>query len=466
MPSIPELIQKKRDGGKLQKDEIHYFTKALRNGEVQDCQIGAFLMAIRLRGMDPDETLSLTREMMSSGKVMEWPEAWHGLVVDKHSTGGVGDKVSLALTPALAVCGCKVPMISGRGLGHTGGTLDKLESVPGFNVSQRPEQMKKILEEVGCCIVGQTEELVPADKVLYAMRDITATVDSLPLITSSVMCKKAAESLSALILDVKYGSAAFFDSLNIARELAQSLVAVGNQLGMRTAALITEMDCPIGLKIGNSLEVIESLECLKGCGPPDLRELVTCTGGFLLWMCSRADTAEHGAEMIGRVLNDGSALRKFQDMLEAQGVESGTAQALCTGGNDYFQILRRAEHQVELKTERTGTVEKIHAMPIALLLLEMGAGRSQAGQPINHSVGAELLVTVGQHVTEDTPWIRIHHDTPHLEERQMISLQAAVVLGDNMPFTPGSRITEIIYPEGLHRRQNTEREVHMNLLGF
>ncbi|XP_069485586.1 thymidine phosphorylase isoform X2 [Ambystoma mexicanum] len=417
---------------------------------------GAFLMAVRLRGMEPDETLLLTREMMSSGKILAWPEAWRGLVVDKHSTGGVGDKVSLPLTPALAVCGCKVPMISGRGLGHTGGTLDKLESVPGFNVSQGPEQMLKILEKVGCCIVGQTEELVPADKVLYSMRDITATVDSIPLITSSVMCKKAAESPSALVLDVKYGDAAFYKTLDSARELAQSLVATGNQLGISTAALITEMDCPIGQRIGNSLEVMESLECLKGRGPPDLRELVTWTGGYLLWMCGRAVNAKQGVEMIGRSLDDGSALRRFQAMLEAQGVDSGTAQTLCMGSNDYFKVLRPAKHREELKTQRAGTVEKIHAMPIALLLLEMGAGRSQPGQAINHSVGAELMVTIGQHVAEGTPWIRIHHDTAQLADRQKLSLQAALLLGDSAPFPPRSRIAEIISPEGLKKRQDAE----------
>ncbi|XP_067387498.1 thymidine phosphorylase isoform X5 [Emydura macquarii macquarii] len=224
--SFPALIRKKRDGEKLRDEEIRRFVRAVTQGGLQEGQMGAMLMAIWLQGMDPDETLTLTREMAVSGKVLEWPESWQRLLVDKHSTGGVGDKVSLPLAPALAVCGCKVPMISGHGLGHTGGTLDKLESVPGFNVSQSPEQMRRILERVGCCIVGQTEELVPADKVLYGLRDVTATVDSLPLITASILSKKAAEKVSNLVLDVKFGSAALYTSLESARSLAHSLGAV------------------------------------------------------------------------------------------------------------------------------------------------------------------------------------------------------------------------------------------------
>ncbi|XP_029472785.1 thymidine phosphorylase [Rhinatrema bivittatum] len=447
--SFPELIRKKRDGETLQREDIKHFIQAVTQGSIQDCQIGAFLMAVRLCGMEPEEMLSLTLEMMSSGTVLEWPERWHGLVVDKHSTGGVGDKVSLPLAPALAACGCKVPMISGRGLMHTGGTLDKLESVPGFSVHQNAEQIWKILDEVGCCIIGQTEELVPADKILYAMRDVTATVDSLPLITSSVICKKAAESLTALVLDVKYGSAALYKTLDSARELAQSLVTVGNQMGMNTAALLTKMDCPIGRQIGNSLEVIESLECLKGRGPADLRELVTKTGGYLLCMCQRAETPEHGSEMIAETLDTGSALRKFQAMLEAQGVKHGVAEALCAGNGDYFQVLRHAEYQEVLHAEKEGTVETIQALPLAEVLHELGAGRSKAGEQINPSVGAELLVTVGEHIAKGTPWLRMHYDLPRLRDGQRHTLQAALVISDCPPFTAGSRITEILTPEGM-----------------
>ncbi|NWW41999.1 TYPH phosphorylase, partial [Panurus biarmicus] len=309
---LPPLIRKKRDGERLEDAEIQSFVRGVTEGTAQQGQIGAMLMAIRLRGMDAGETLALTQAMASSGRTLAWPPAWHGLVVDKHSTGGVGDKVSLALAPALAACGCKVrgprgwrgdsggvpeslcspvpprqvPMISGRGLGHTGGTLDKLEAIPGFRVSQSPEEMRHILERVGCCIVGQSAELVPADRVLYGLRDVTATVDSLPLITASILSKKAAERLSALVLDVKFGGAALYPTQESARELAQSLVEVGTHLGIRTAALLTRMEQPLGRAVGNALEVLEALECLGGGGPPDLRHLVTALG--------QCDTGGHG----------------------------------------------------------------------------------------------------------------------------------------------------------------------------
>ncbi|XP_037701384.1 thymidine phosphorylase isoform X2 [Choloepus didactylus] len=273
-----ELIRLKRDGGRLGEADVRAFVGAVADGSAQGAQIGAMLMAIRLRGMDMEETAALTRALAESGQQLEWPEAWQGQLVDKHSTGGVGDKVSLVLAPALAACGCKVPMISGRGLGHTGGTLDKLESIPGFTVIQSPEQMRKLLEQVGCCIVGQSEKLVPADGILYAARDVTATVDSLPLITASILSKKAVEGLSALVVDVKFGEAAVLPSQAQARELAAALVGVGAGLGLRVAAALTAMDTPVGRSVGHALEVEEALLCLDGAGPPDLRDLVTRLG--------------------------------------------------------------------------------------------------------------------------------------------------------------------------------------------
>ncbi|NXA02833.1 TYPH phosphorylase, partial [Nesospiza acunhae] len=328
---LPTLIRKKRDGERLEDAEIRSFVRGVTEGTAQQGQIGAMLMAIRLRGMDAGETLALTRAMASSGRTLAWPPAWHGLLVDKHSTGGVGDKVSLALAPALAACGCKVPMISGRGLGHTGGTLDKLEAIPGFRVSQSPEEMQHILARVGCCIVGQSAELVPADRVLYGLRDVTATVDSLPLITASILSKKAAERLSALVLDVKFGEAALYPTQESARELARSLVEVGAHLGIRTAALLTRMEQPLGRAVGNALEVLEALQCLEGGGPPDLRHLVTALGGVLLWQSGMATGAEQGRERLARALDDGSALGTFEAMLGAQGVPPDTARGLCAG---------------------------------------------------------------------------------------------------------------------------------------
>ncbi|KAM9277395.1 thymidine phosphorylase [Cariama cristata] len=446
--SLPALIRKKRDGERLEEEEIQSFVRGVTEGTAQQGQIGAMLMAIRLRGMDAAETLALTRAMAASGWALAWPPAWRGLLVDKHSTGGVGDKVSLVLAPALAACGCKVPMISGRGLGHTGGTLDKLEAIPGFCVSQRPEQMQSILERVGCCIVGQSEELVPADRVLYGLRDVTATVDSLPLITASILSKKAAEQLSALVLDVKFGSAALYPTQESARELAQSLVAVGEQLGIRTVAVLSRMDEPLGRCVGNSLEVLEALECLEGGGPPDLRELVTALGGLLLWQCGLAGAAQQGRERLGRALDDGSALRTFEAMLGAQGVPPTTAHRLCTGTPpERCQILGQASIREELPALHGGWVRRVEALPLARVLHELGAGRTRAGDPINPRVGAELLVAVGQRLQEGESWLRVHHDGGLGGEGRR-ALQAALSLAPRPPRGPPPRLAETILPAG------------------
>ncbi|XP_062851012.1 thymidine phosphorylase isoform X2 [Trichomycterus rosablanca] len=396
--SFPDMIRQKRDGGQLSTEEIHAFVQGVKSATIQESQIGAMLMAIWQKGMVPEETLALTQEMMMSGEVFHWPEEWAGLVVDKHSTGGVGDKVSLPLAPALAACGCKVPMISGHGLAHTGGTLDKLESIPGFTINQPVEQVKQILQDVGCCIVGQTEAIVPADRVLYTLRDATATVESLPLITASIISKKGAEGLNALVVDVKFGRAAFYKDLNSARALAKSLVTVGNRLGINTGAVLSRMDAPIGRCVGNTVEVSEALECLKGRGPDDLNELITSLGGYLLWMSGRSATLESGQNAISNVLRNGMALQKFQAMLEAQGVPAPVARSLCSDQTDYFQHMRPANYQTELTASDEGTVLDIDGMAIALVLHKLGAGRSKAGQPINHSVGAELLIDLGKKI--------------------------------------------------------------------
>ncbi|XP_072258100.1 thymidine phosphorylase isoform X2 [Pyxicephalus adspersus] len=434
-----DIIAKKRNGLPLSSQEIRHVVKETIKGQVQDSQLGALLMAIWLRGMNTEETMTLTKETAASGCVLTWPEEWNGLVVDKHSTGGVGDKISLPLAPALAACGCKVPMISGRGLGHTGGTLDKLESVPGYSSIQSPEQMLEILKSVGCCIVGQSADLVPADKIFYEIRDVTATVDSLPLITASVISKKMVECLSALILDVKFGEAAQSPTIEDAKILANSLVSVGVSLGIPTIALITNMDNPIGYCVGNSLEVIESLKCLEGKGPEDLRELVTRTGGYLLWLCGQAVSESQGAEKIAKVLDDGSALQHFRKMMEAQGVPSDIARNLNSDIN-----LGKTSHVKELIVQRTGTVEQIHARPIGEILNSLGAGRRKATDVINHYVGAEILVKVGQHVEKGSPWIRIHYEKPPLNDEQREALQNAICITDRPAFKPPSLIRDII----------------------
>ncbi|XP_030005653.1 thymidine phosphorylase [Sphaeramia orbicularis] len=446
MLSIPDLIKKKRDGMKLSDEEIKTFIQAVTDKTIQECQTGAMLMAIWQKGMVAKETVTLTKEMMTSGEVMSWPDEWAGLVVDKHSTGGVGDKVSLVLAPALAACDCKVPMISGRGLAHTGGTLDKLESIPGFNIHQPIGQVQEILASVGCCIVGQTEMLVPADRVLYALRDATSTVDSLPLITGSIISKKGAESLSALVLDVKFGRAALYKDLNSAKELAQSLVEVGNGLGIRTAAVLSSMDTTIGRCVGNSVEVIESLETLKGNGPDDLMELVTTLGGELLRMTGLVSELPEGKKRISDAVVSGAALSKFQAMMEAQGVARETAQQLCSTHTNYYSILRKSKHQMELKTQDSGVVMDVDGLCLAQILHKLGAGRSQAGAPINHSVGAELLVSLGQRVNKGVSWLQLHYESPVPTPDQINRLQNCLILGSdaNTQTCQQSLVKEII----------------------
>ncbi|XP_004083299.1 thymidine phosphorylase [Oryzias latipes] len=429
MTSIPDLIRKKRDGGQLTDEDIRVFIGAVTGKTIQDCQTGAMLMAIWQRGMVTAETTTFTREMMSSGEVMSWPDEWRGLMVDKHSTGGVGDKVSLVLAPALAACGCKVPMISGRGLAHTGGTLDKLESIPGFQIQQSSEQIRNILGSVGCCIVGQTERLVPADRVLYALRDATSTVDSLPLITGSIISKKGAESLSALVLDVKFGRAALYKDQQGARELADMLMSAGNGLGIRTGAVLSRMDGVIGRRVGNSLEVMECLETLKGNGPDDLMELTTTLGGLLLTMTGAASDLSEGRRRLSDAVIGGAALSKFQAMMEAQGVAKETAEELCSAHTDYFKVFRKSEHQMELTAAADGIVCDIDGMVVAQVLHKLGAGRSMAGDPVNHSVGAELLVSLDQRVRTGSPWLRLHYEDPAPSPDQIQQLQKALTVG-------------------------------------
>ncbi|XP_016390935.1 thymidine phosphorylase-like [Sinocyclocheilus rhinocerous] len=442
--SFPELIKLKRDGGQLSRVEISTFVQGVTSGAIQKSQIGAMLMAIWQKGMTDEETLAMTREMMNSGETFKWPKEW--LVVDKHSTGGVGDKVSLPLAPALAACGCKVPMISGRGLAHTGGTLDKLESIPGFKVNQSVEQVKQILEDVGCCIVGQTERLVPADRVLYAIRDATSTVDSLPLIISSIISKKGAEGLSALVLDVKFGRAALYKDLNSARRLAQSLVTAGNKLGVKTGAVLSRMDAPIGQSVGNAVEVCEALECLKGRGSDDLKELVTNLGGYLLWMCGHSGTLESGKTEIAVKLENGEALKKFEAMLVAQGVSADDAHSLCSNETDYFEHMKRAAHQTELEVLDDGAVLDIDGLALAEVLHKLGAGRTKSGEEIDHSVGAEILVEMGQQVQKGQSWIRIHHNCPNLNPHYS-DLQKALVIGSHDKYETVSRVAEFIHPD-------------------
>ena len=391
---IPALIEKKRDGGNLSADEISALIAGYVRGDVPAYQMAALAMAIFFRGMNNDETTALTMGMRDSGEVFKWP-AGTPPKVDKHSTGGVGDKVSLILAPLLACEGVWVPMVSGRGLGFTGGTLDKLESIPGFRVNLSWPEMLAQLERVGCFIAGQTENLCPADKKLYALRDVTATVASLPLIVASIMSKKLAESLDRLVLDVKFGRGAFMQNREDAQKLADAMVAVGRGAGVETQALLNPMDEPLGRTAGNALEVAECVEVLQGGGPQDLVELTLELAGKLVPATK---------ERLHARLQDGSAWGKFVAMVEAQG---GDALALSR-----MSEIHRAPGVTEVAAPRDGTLTKLDALEIGRLCVQLGAGRGKADDKIDFAVGVECLRKQGAKVSAGDPVMRIHSRAP------------------------------------------------------
>lgn len=439
---IPDLIAKKRDGDSLSKNEIEFFVKAVVETNMDPLQIGAWLMAVYIHGLTDDETTYLTGAMKESGKVLKWPEEWSKKfkLVDKHSTGGVGDKVSLVLSPALAACGMKVPMMSGRGLEHTGGTLDKLEAIPGFNVFLDAAKITKAVDEVGCCIVGQTGELVPADKEIYKARDVTSTVKSTCLIVSSIISKKAAETLDALILDVKFGKGAFMKSIGEARDLAERMVAAANGNNVKTMALLTTMDYPLGYMVGNALEVIESIRCLHGNGPDELTDIVAKTGGHLLYTAGEAKNPEEGANMIKSTLSNGEALAKFKAMMMFQGVSASDAEKLC---NKDFSILPKAKDVTDLQSESSGYVHEIDAMNCALVSVKLGAGREKAEDKIKFAVGLELTTTIGEKIQKGDVWIKVHHDDT-LSDELLNQLKSALVVRSEPIERPQSRVVEVV----------------------
>ena len=391
---IPTLIEKKRDGGNLSADEISALVAGYVRGDVPAYQMAALAMAVFFRGMNDDETTALTMGMRDSGEVFKWP-AGTPPKVDKHSTGGVGDKVSLILAPLLACEGVWVPMVSGRGLGFTGGTLDKLESIPGFRVDLAWPEMLAQLERVGCFIAGQTENLCPADKKLYALRDVTGTVASLPLIVASIMSKKLAETLDRLVLDVKFGRGAFMQNREDAQKLADAMVAVGRGAGVETCALLNPMDEPLGRMVGNALEVAECVEVLQGGGPRELIELTLELAGKLV-----PATKDH----LRARLQDGSAWEKFITMVEAQG---GDASALSRMGE-----IHRAPVVTEVVAPRDGTLTRLDALEIGRLCGELGAGRGKADDRIDFAVGVECLRKQGAEVSVGDPVLRVHSRTP------------------------------------------------------
>lgn len=391
---IPSLIEKKRDGRKLSTEEISALVGGYVGGEVPDYQMAAFAMAVFFRGMDDAETTALTMCMRDSGDVFQWP-AGTPPKVDKHSTGGVGDKVSLVLAPLLACEGVWVPMISGRGLGFTGGTLDKLESIPGFRVNLTWPEMIGQLEKVGCFIAGQTDNLCPADKKLYALRDVTGTVASLPLIVASIMSKKLAESLDRLVLDVKFGRGAFMQKRGDAQKLADAMVAVGRGAGVETRALLNPMDQPLGRTAGNVLEVAECVDVLQGGGPQDLIDLTLDLAVALVAV---------PREKLRARFHDGTAWQKFVSMVEAQGGDASSLQKI--------REAHRAPFVTEVPAPCAGKIVKLDALEIGRLCVELGAGRAKAGDAVDFAVGVECLKKEGESVGQGEPVLCIHSRTP------------------------------------------------------
>jgi len=445
---IVDILAKKRSGGVLSDEEIKFFVASVTDGSIQDVQIGAMLMAIYLKGMTELETATLTRTMLHSGSVFQWPKNMQKLMVDKHSTGGVGDKISLVLAPALAACGLKVPMISGRGLGFTGGTIDKLESIPGFRVLLSHSEAMDTIEKVGCFIMAQTDDIVPADKILYSCRDVTATVDCNSLITASIMSKKASENLNVLLLDLKCGAAAFMKDYPAARTLAHLMVKVGKELGIKTAVTITRMDCPLGMKIGNALEVEESIDTLRGRGPLDLEDLVVIQGGILLNLSGMVNSTAEGESRLRDSLYDGSALQTLRAMLMAQGVSAEMAASLCS--DPHYNGLPKARHVTDLTYFGTdGQLVSIDALELALVSGELGASRTMIGARLNHAVGLTLLMKPGMKIIRGTPWLRVHHDLPELSDSHRTRLQRAVVVHPtgktSATGVPDSQVMGVIY---------------------
>ena len=415
------LIARKRDGHTLTREEIGRFVQGATDGSWADYQLSAMLMAIVWRGMTPEETAWYTEAMMRSGVVADLagirrPKA------DKHSTGGVGDKISLHLAPMIAACGVVVPMISGRGLGHTGGTLDKLESIPGFSVNLSLGAYRAQLDEIGLALIGQTADLAPADKKLYALRDVTATVESIPLICGSILSKKLAEGIDVLVLDVKFGRGAFMKDKADARRLAEALVAVATALGKPTRAVLTAMDEPLGHTVGNALEVAESIACLRGGGPADVMEVTFALGEQMLLLAGVAATKEDARGQLEASVASGAALEKFRALVAAQG---GDARVV-----DEPARLPQAKFIGAVAAPRAGFVSTVDAMGVALAALRLGAGRAKATDSVDHAVGVSGLVKVGERVEAGAPWGGVHANdaTARAEDAAMVA--GALGIGD------------------------------------
>jgi pyrimidine-nucleoside phosphorylase len=392
-----ELIRKKRDGGKLDPAEISLLVRAYTRGEIPDYQFAAFLMAVYFQGLDPAETADLTRAMINSGRVLDLSDIKKPKI-DKHSTGGVGDKVSLILAPLMASCGICVPMISGRGLGHTGGTLDKLESIPGFRTDLSLKKFRAQLRTVGTAMIGQTSEIAPADRKIYALRDVTATVDSIPLISASIMSKKICEDLDGLVLDVKFGSGALLPKYQDAKRLARTMIRIGKRFGVRVKAVMTDMASPLGVCVGNSLEVIETIEALKGRGSPDLIQVTFALGEMMLGLAR----IRGGRKLLAEKIASGAALDKFREVIQNQGGDAGVL--------DDYTRLPVSRRRWPVKAMKSGFVAAIDTYRIGVLATELGAGRLKKEDRIDPSCGFRIFKKIGDRVRKEEKLAEVMSD--------------------------------------------------------
>ena len=416
-----DIIDTKRNGGTLSDEQLQFFVDGVVDGSIPDYQISALLMAIYFQGMTSSEQTSLTMKMMHSGERLDLHQI-PGIKIDKHSTGGVGDKVSLPLAAMVAATGIPVPMISGRGLGHTGGTLDKLEAIPGFRVELSEQEFINQVAKEKLAIVGATGEVAPADKKIYGLRDVTDTVDSIPLIASSIMSKKIASGTDALVIDVKTGAGAFMKTLDQSRDLAHALGDIGKQAGLQCMAVISDMNQPLGNKIGNALEIEESIDVLKGKGPVDLTELVLTLGSYMVVMGGKAKTPDQARQLLEQTITDGTAYDRFKAMVVAQG---GDPRVM-----DDYQVMPQAKYQIPYLAKRAGVVTKLTADEIGTASMLLGGGRQKADDQLDYSVGIELHHKLGDRVEEGEPLLTIYSNRQEIKDVEQL-LDESIEISDH-----------------------------------
>jgi pyrimidine-nucleoside phosphorylase len=435
-----EIIQKKRDGRSLTENEIEFFVQAYLDGKIADYQMSALLMAIFFRGMSFEETVTLTRIMRDSGEVVDFSHL-PGIKVDKHSTGGVGDKVSLILAPLVAAAGVYVPMISGRSLGHTGGTLDKLESIPGFKTRLPLARFKKQVEEIGACLIGQTEEICPADRRIYAMRDATATVQSIPLICGSILSKKLAEGINALVLDVKVGNGAIFEDAATAENLAEHLVRTAAAFNLKTVALLTDMSQPLGVAAGNWVEVCEAIDVLQNRGPEDTRQVTLALGAIMLQLAGRVSDFGGGMKQLAVLLDNGAAWKKFLEIVKAQ---EGDAAVLENPAK-----YPAPKYRYEVKSEAAGFIAAINAREIGRLSMVLGAGRKTVDDTVDYTAGMLIHKKIGDRVERGEPLLTLHNSGQAPDDHFVRAVRMCFKIGATR-VSPPKLLHQFLDADGAH----------------